>query len=107
MPSMMSTSTTSPSSLLASQCAAVAPTLPAPTTVTLFRLPISFLVLSPLMNYRSEPPAVAGVPIADCGLRIEEQRASHQPAIRNPNSAIHNPATRPLAAGGSDLLIKA
>src|ERR687889_380221 len=45
-PSIISTSTTSPSSLLASQCAAVAPTLPAPTTVILFRLPIALRVLS-------------------------------------------------------------
>jgi hypothetical protein len=36
--------------LLASQCAAVAPTLPAPTTVILFRLPISFLSLSSLKD---------------------------------------------------------
>ena len=41
-PSTISTRTTSPSSLAASQCAAVAPTLPAPTTVIFFRAPISF-----------------------------------------------------------------
>ena len=44
-PSTISTSTTSPSSFDASQCAAVAPTLPAPTTVIFFRAPISLYFL--------------------------------------------------------------
>ena len=37
-PSMMSISTTSASSAAAIQCAAVAPTLPEPTTVTFLRM---------------------------------------------------------------------
>src|SRR5205085_10978076 len=53
-PSITSTSTTSPNSLLASQCAAVAPTLPAPTTVILFRLPIILLQKSEVRGQRSD-----------------------------------------------------
>src|SRR6266404_2046110 len=43
-PSTISTRTTSPSSFAASQCAAVAPTLPAPTTVIFFRAPMSSIL---------------------------------------------------------------
>src|SRR6185295_12720147 len=49
MPSMMSTRTTSPSSLSASLCAAVAPTLPAPTTVIFF-----LAIVPPRVDYRAE-----------------------------------------------------
>src|ERR1035437_6121206 len=50
-PSMMSISTTSASSFDASQCAAVAPTLPEPTTVTFLRMmPHSVRIMCHSMN---------------------------------------------------------
>src|SRR5215469_8362226 len=51
-PSMMSMSTTSHNSLAAIQCAAVAPTLPEPTTVTFLRMMTSLRNYIELSNFR-------------------------------------------------------